>query len=737
MKNNVPEHNPQAEILFQVDNLDCADCALHFEQALADIPGVVEAHVDFMRARLRVIPQNGADVSHAVQAKAQLMGYPVRAANTIGGAASADKSWKSYLKEHRHDLTTALSGLFILLAQSFHWLGAPVWTVNSLFGLAILSGGYYVARSALGSLRATHSLDMNTLMTLAALGAIGIGEWAEGAMVMFLFSLGSSLELYTMNKARNAIGSLVDLSPREAIRLRGGREERLPIESLAVGDTILVRPGERISMDGLIESGNSAVNQAPLTGESVPVEKSAGDRVFAGTLNGQGALSVKVTHLAADNTMARIISMVEEAEAQRAPSQRFVDTFARYYTPVVVAVAASVAIIPALLGLGDWTTWLYRGLVLLVIGCPCALVISTPVSIVSAIARAARLGVLIKGGVYLEELGKIRAIAFDKTGTLTLGQPQVVATQCAQHTLQATTEDCTTCKRLLVTAAAVESRSAHPLAQAVVREATRQGLDWSSDAIDEVQAVSGRGVHGIIGGHRITVGSHSYIHDSQPNSPHDAAFCEAVESAEAAGSTVMVVDCADCGVQGFISVADSLRAGVADVMAQLKNAGIIKTIMLTGDNPTIASLISQQAGIDEFRANLLPSDKVTVVEELIAQYGRVAMVGDGVNDAPALARATVGIAMGAAGSPTALEIADVALMADNLSHLPFAIQLGQRTVRIIKQNIVFALALKAIFLTLAITGVATLWMAVFADVGASLIVILNGMRLLRARPKSN
>ena len=393
------------DILFQVDNLDCADCALHLEQALSSMPDIAEAHVDFMRARLRIVPRDGADIVSSIQARAQTLGYPLRTAASARALETSSASPASRLRTHRRDIATAASGILILLAEIIRWLGGPAWAVNGLLFASILSGGYFVARSAWGNLRATHSFDMNSLMTVAALGAVVIGEWVEGAVVMFLFLLGNALELYTMNRARNAISSVIDLSPKTATLVRGDQREQVTVESLMVGDTILVRPGERIGMDGIIEGGDSSVNQAPVTGESIPVEKVAGDMVFAGTLNGQGALTIKVTRLAADNTIARIIRLVEEAEAQRAPSQRFVDTFARYYTPVVVAVAAAVAVFPPLLGIGDWSTWLYRGLVLLVIGCPCALVISTPVSIVAAIASAARAGVLIKGGAYVEELG--------------------------------------------------------------------------------------------------------------------------------------------------------------------------------------------------------------------------------------------------------------------------------------------------------------------------------------------
>ena len=459
------------------------------------------------------------------------------------------------------------------------------------------------------------------------------------------------------------------------------------------------------------------------------------DQVYAGTVNGEGALTVEVTQLAADNTISRIIRLVEEAQAQRAPTQRFVDVFARYYTPVIVAIAVAVVVIPSALGIGVWTDWLYRGLVLLVIGCPCALVISTPVSIVAAIASAARSGVIIKGGNHLEELGKIKVVAFDKTGTLTQGEPTVTKVQCAIHGKPVKPEECPTCRYMLTTAAAIESQSQHPLAQAVVREAERQGLDWTSEKAERVEAIGGRGVRGTVNGHPIILGSHRFIHESTGDSSHDPAFCEVVEQAEADGKTVMVMDCARCGVQGYIAVADTVRENAAEAIRELKEIGIDKTVMLTGDNEITAGAIGRLVEVDEIRATLLPEGKVIAIEELTAQHGQVAMVGDGINDAPALAKATVGIAMGTMGSATALETADVALMTDDLLKIPFVIRLGRQVLTTIKQNIGFALALKAVFLILAIAGSATLWMAVFADVGASLIVILNGMRLLRVWPQ--
>ena len=727
----------EKELIFRVEGLDCADCAAHLEEAISNMPDVTEVHVDFMRARLRVVPQRGSDVSDAIRNQAQAMGQTLRREQEAESSLTQPQkgSWKQYLNRHRQDATTALSGILIILALLSQRLGAPELIVNSLFFSAIVIGGFYVARAAWATLRATRSLDMNGLMTLAILGAIVIGEWFEGAMVIFLFSVGETLESYTMNRARNAISTLMTLSPREAIRLSGGQEDIVPVEELRIDDVVRVLPGERISMDGVIQKGHSAINQAPVTGESVPVDKTIGDTVYAGTVNGQGVLTIRVTHLAADNTIARITTMVEEAQAQKAPAQRFVDTFARYYTPAILGGATMIAILPPLLGMGDWSEWLYRGLVILVIGCPCALVISTPVSIVAAITSAARSGVIIKGGSYLEELGKVTVIAFDKTGTLTRGEPQVVDARCVVHADPVTTEDCADCQHMLTTAAAIESHSKHPLAQAVVTEASRRGLDWSVETIEGVEALIGRGVRGTVNGHSITLGSHSFIHEQPDASTHDNEFCESVEHAEADGKTVMVVDCSDCGVQGYIALADTVRDNASEAIQELKETGITKTVMLTGDNVITASVIGHLVGIDEVKANLMPEDKVAAVKDLVAHHGKVAMVGDGINDAPALAQATVGIAMGAAGSATALETADVALMTDNLLRLPFSIRLGRRTVTTIKQNIIFALILKAVFLGLAVAGIATLWMAIFADVGASLIVILNGMRLLGVRPK--
>jgi Cd2+/Zn2+-exporting ATPase len=704
MTDKLPETSRPSMLTFQVDGLDCADCALHLEEALRRVPGVARVDLNFPLARLRVVPQDGANVWATIERLAGEMGYALQS-ERAASAGEADKgllTWQERLWQRRRDLATLVSGLLLAGAA----------------GLSLL-----------------------ILMTIAAAGAVFVGEWAEGAVAIFLFSLGNTLEGYTMGRARNAIRGLMDLSPRRATVIRGDWEEEVPVEALSVGDRVLVRPGVRIPADGEVLTGQSAVNQAPITGESVPVDKSPGEGVFAGTVNGQGALTVRVSRLAGDTTLSRIIRMVEAAQAQKAPSQRFVDRFAQVYTPVVIAIAAGVALLPPLVG---WLTgaggvdallgeWIYRALVLLVIACPCALVISTPVSIVSAIASAARAGVLIKGGTHLEALGALKVIAFDKTGTLTVGQPQVVEVRCTGHDAGLAWSECPTCQQVLADAAAVERRSEHPLARAVVREAVTRGLSVVLPAAEGVQAMTGQGVRGRVNGHDVTVAAHTYFHETDPELSHHGPLCEAVDAAQATGQTVMLVrdDC--CGLRGYIAVADTLRHGVPEVMAALKSVGIERTVMLTGDNEVTARAMATAAGLDGFQARLLPEHKVRAVEKLLKEYGHVAMVGDGVNDAPALARATVGVAMGGAGTDTALETADVALMADDLSKLPLAVKLSRRARRIIQQNVALSLGIKALFLALAVGGLATLWMAVFADMGASLMVTLNGMRLLRIR----
>ena len=751
-------------LTLRIDGMDCADCALKLEKGLHALPGVADCTVSFATTRLAMVYDPALVDQAQVERRVRAMGYSVvRPGQAAAPPANPLARLAARARSRPRDAMTALSGALIALAAAASLFGLSPALSTTLLAASIAAGGLFIFRKAWSSLRINHELDINVLMTLAVVGAMLIGEWAEAAVVVLLFSLGEALEGYTMDRARNAIRSLMALAPAEATVLRpcldcaghlgqplpdgrpyeGGpcpwcepHELRVPVEELAVGEQVLVRPGERIPMDGVVLAGQSAVNQAPITGESVPVDKQPGDEVFAGAINGSAALVIQVTRIAADNTLSRLIHMVEDAQAQKAPAQRWIDRFARVYTPAVVALAAAIAVLPPLLAgqpffnTAGETGWLYRALTMLVIACPCALVISTPVAIVSAISAAARHGVLVKGGVHLETLASVRVVAFDKTGTLTLGRPALTDARCTGHNGQAAAS-CAACDDVLALAAAVERRSEHPLAAAVVQAAEARSLNGRYGPAEQVQALAGQGVQGIVNGAPVAVSSHRRIHDLALG--HDDTFCGLVQQIEAAGQTTMLLHDAT-GVRGFLAVADQMRPASAAAVTGLRRAGIERIVMLTGDNAGTAQAIAAQTGVDEVRANLLPGDKVSAVEDLLAEFGSVAMVGDGVNDAPALARASVSIAMGGAGSDQALETADIALMGDDLALLPFLIRLSRTTRRIIMQNVAFSLAIKAVFLLLALGGVATLWMAVFADVGASLLVILNGMRLLRARP---
>ena len=559
-------------------------------------------------------------------------------------------------------------------------------------------------------------LDINVLMMVAVAGAIALGEWSEGASVVFLFALAQVLESRAMERARGAIRSLMDLAPAEALVVRDPAPVRVPVDDVRVGDRVIVRPGEKVPLDGRVAAGQSHVNQAPVTGESLPVEKMAGDDVFAGTINGRGALEVEVTRLRRDSTLARIIHLVEEAQSQRAPSQTFVDRFARVYTPAVLVLAASIAFVPPLVFGGNWAAWIYRSLVLLVISCPCALVISTPVSIVSALAAAARKGVLIKGGARLERLASVRCVAFDKTGTLTSGRLQVTdlvpLNGASPH-------------QILSLAASLESHSEHPIGEAIVRRAASDDVRLARAG--SFEALPGLGAQGTVGQDVVLVGSRRLFQERRMWS--DEAE-EAFGRLASQGRSTIAVGTNGAAI-GIIGVADETRSAAPEAIQMLREHGIGHVVLLTGDHDAPARATAAALGIDEVRAGLLPEEKLDAVRELRRRHGALAMIGDGVNDAPALAAADVGIAMGVAGTDAALETADIALMADELAKIPYALRLSRATARNIRANIGFSLALKGAFLVMAIAGTATLWMAVVADMGASLIVIANALRLLR------
>jgi Cd2+/Zn2+-exporting ATPase len=699
-----------AESVFKIEGMDCHDEVAILERRLKPLPGLEGVSADVLGQRLRITYDAARlDASAITDAVAQTgMRAWLEHEEPVGLAAAATA---------RRQLLVIISGLTLAAGLTLRWFGLPAPLVIALFGLSVASGGIYTARRAFSAARG-FSLDINALMLIAVVGAMAIGEWDEAATVIFLFALAQFLESRSMERARHAIRALMELAPSEALVRRHGEEQRVKVDEVAVGETMVIRPGEKIPLDGVVIAGDSAVNQAPITGESVPVAKQAGrrDEVFAGTINGRGALEVSVTRLRRDTTMARIINLVEVAQAQRAPSQTFVERFARYYTPAVIVLAAAVAIGPPVFAGQPFASWFYRALVLLVISCPCALVISTPVSIVSALAAAARQGVLIKGGVHLERTARVRCVAFDKTGTLTIGRPEVVEIVSVNGASPS---------EILRIAAALESRSEHPIGEAIVRRAVADGL--AAAAGDRFQALPGRGAEARVDGEMALIGNHRLFEERHLCTP---AIDAELDRLAASGCTAVLLARRHETI-GVLGVGDAIRQAGRDAIDRLRQEGVERVVMLTGDNVIAARAISHALGIDEFRAELLPEDKVAAVQELKRRHGTVAMVGDGVNDAPALAAADVGIAMGVAGTDAALETADVALMADDLLKLPFVFRLSRQTVRNIKVNLAVAIGLKATFLVLGVAGLATLWMAVVADMGASLLVIGNGLRLLR------
>ncbi len=605
------------------------------------------------------------------------------------------------------------SGVLAVTAEVIAWNTGTErsWPVIALALGSIALGGRETIRKGIVSLR-TLALNINFLMTIAIIGAAFIGQWPEAAMVTFLFGVAEMIEAFSLDRARHAIRSLMELSPERALALVGNEWVEIEASSVAVGQLVRVRPGERIALDGLVKEGSSSVNQAPITGESIPVAKLVGDQVFAGTINEKGSFDFEVTANTGQTTLARIIRAVQQAQSQKAPTQRFVDQFARYYTPLVVLLAILIATVPPLLFAQSFSLWLYKALVLLVIACPCALVISTPVTVVSAIASAARRGILVKGGTYIEEGRRLSQIALDKTGTLTHGLPKVT---------DVVPFDSIEESELLRLAASLDAPSEHPVATAIVA-----AYEGQRASVEEFESITGRGVKGVVDGQQYFLGNHRLAHEED----YCRAEVEAVlERLEEQGKTVVILGNADRAL-GVIAVADTVRETSIQAIKELHALGV-KTLMLTGDNVRTARAIAAQVGIDDARGDLLPEDKLTIITELTADNGHVGMVGDGINDAPALAQANVGFAMGAAGTDTALETADVALMQDDLRKIPEFIRLSRRASLVLKQNIIFAIGVKAVFFALAFFGVATLWMAVFADMGASLLVVANGLRLLR------
>lgn len=624
-------------------------------------------------------------------------------------------------------ISLLISGVLVAVALTGQWTDVMPRVAGAAAAvLAMGAGGWFLLPKAGRALLRLRP-DINLLVVIAAIGASIIGEWVEAAAVVFLFGVAEWLEGWADRRARRAVEALLEIAPKAAtVKCADGYVE-MPVEDVKTGEVFVVKSGMSIPLDGEVIAGESAVNQAPITGEAVPVDKKKGDVVFAGTINSEGSLEVRVTKAAGDTTLARIIRLVEEAQEQKAPSQRFVDVFARHYTPVVTLGALLVFVVPPLFFEGGWADWLYRACVLLIIACPCALVISTPVSIVAGLTALARRGVLVKGGAHLETIARLRALALDKTGTITEGRPTVQAVETIGNATEAD---------VLRHAAAIDVHSAHPLAQAVVQHAIKRGVEFSR-ALD-YQNRSGRGAQGMVDGHAFFVGNHRFTHEFGVCSEDIERRLAEIESR---GQSVVVVghrphdDCPG-EVIGIIAMGDAVRADAPGAIRALHDAGIEKVVMLSGDNQRTASFIANQVGIDEARGDLLPDDKVAAIKSLRDQFEIVGMVGDGVNDAPAMATASVGIAMGVAGTDAAIETADIALMRDDLRMIAESVSLGRRTLGIITFNVTLSLGLKLLFLILTLLGHASLWLAIFADTGATLLVVANALRLLRVKEQS-
>ncbi|CAE6798774.1 Cadmium-transporting ATPase [Paraburkholderia aspalathi] len=612
----------------------------------------------------------------------------------------------------------ALAGIAAVGSEAAGWLGAPVWLAAGLALLAITSCGLTTYKKGWVAIR-NGNLNINALMSIAVTGALILQQWPEAAMVMVLFTIAELIEAKSLDRARNAIRGLMQLSPEQAsVQQADGSWRLMDLKAIALGAVVRVKPGERIALDGEIVAGRSSVDQAPITGESLPVDKTVGDAVFAGTINQAGSFDYRATAAASNTTLARIIHAVEEAQGTKAPTQRFVDQFARVYTPIVFVAALAVAVLPPLLFGGQWHEWVYKALVMLVIACPCALVISTPVTIVSGLAAAARKGILIKGGAYLEQGRKLSRLALDKTGTITHGKPVQTEFEILADV------DVVRCRTL---AASLAGRSDHPVSMAIAAAAKSDGIVSTSLTVEAFEALAGRGVRGDIDGLPYWLGNHRLVEELGRCS---ASLEARLDMLEGQGKTVvMLVDTER--VLALFAVADTVKDTSRAAIAELQRLGV-RAAMLTGDNPHTAAAIAQQVGIDEARGNQLPEDKLNAVAQWSQEGATVGMVGDGINDAPALARADIGFAMGAMGTDTAIETADVALMDDDLRKIPQFIRLSKATHSVLVQNITLALGIKSVFLVLTMMGLGTMWMAVFADVGASLLVVANGLRLLRS-----
>jgi len=612
-------------------------------------------------------------------------------------------------------VTSSASGVLLALGFVGGYLGLPHAAETLFYVAAVIIGAYYFGREAIEELVKERAIGIELLMSIAALVAGVMGQWMEAATLAFLYSISEAAEGYTAQRTRHAVRALMDLAPKTALVRRGGQESRIPVEQLRVGDIFIALPGESVATDGDVIDGHSAVNQAPVTGESVPVEKSPGDKVFAASINGEGALTIRATKAFADNTLSRIIHLVEAAQASKGRSQRFIERFGKRYSPAVLGIGILIALLPPLFGL-PWEDWLSRATVFVVAAAPCALVISIPITLVAALGTAGRNGLLIKGGIHLENLARVKVVALDKTGTLTRGRPEVTDVLVFSGHDE---------REVLEAAAALESRSQHPLAQAILRRAKAAGLEPAP--AENFRSRTGAGAQGLVGGREFYIGSPKLFADL---AVPVADMMDKVQHLQSQGKTVVMLG-THSSIQALFAISDPLRPEAADAIAELKRAGIERVVMLTGDNPLAAEAIARQVGVDEVHAELSPEDKTRKVAELEARYGKVLMVGDGVNDAPALAAAHVGIAMGAAGTDVALETADVALMSDNLARLPYLIRFSRRTWNVVQQNLALSVVVIGSLIAGAVTGFFTLPVAVLAHEISEFVVIASGLRMLR------
>lgn len=710
-------NNSLQRLELRVGNLDCEHDAAALERGLSGTPGLAEIKVMPKSAKVLLSYDPASTSAQALKEKLESVGFPPQKGMEL---AATPKPWRN-----PKVLTSAASGLLLLVGWLIGLVGAPESASKIIYVVAIVTGGYFFGREAIEELIFEREIGIELLMAIAAIAATTMGQAGEGAMLVFLYSISEAAEGYTEEKTRSAIKALMDLTPKRALVRREGRELEIPVEELATGDVFIVRPGQSVATDGIVAVGRSSVNQAPVTGESVPVEKEAGDTVFAGSINGEGALEIRATKTFAENTVSRIIQMVEEAQERKGKSQRFIERFGARYSPIVLLIGVLLAVAPPLAFNLSWSTWITRATVFIVAAAPCALVISVPITLVASLGTGARRGVLIKGGVYLEELAKIKVVALDKTGTLTRGEPEVMDVLPQSNGKGGSP---VSSKDLLEVAAGIERYSEHPLARAIIRHVQAQRLAPSE--VTEFRALTGAGASGRFQGKEVYIGKPDFF-EKQLRVNLDAHTRDDISRLQSEGKTVVLVGDAQAA-WGMIAIRDNIRPNARKAIEGLHALGVKDVVMLTGDNQRTAQAIARELGIDKVYSDLKPEDKVVQIRELAKQHKHVAMVGDGVNDAPALAEATVGIAMGAAGTDVALETADVALMADDLEKLVYALHLARRNQSVVNQNLALSAIVIGALVIGAVIGAFSLPIAVLGHEISEFVVIASGLRMLRS-----